>query len=168
MKKFLWFITALFSVFSIISCASSSQNGMNEKAMFVLIYDGSNTGLGNVRVYAQENGKNTKDYLGSSDMNGRFYMALKENCNYTLTLEKDGYETSSKEFEFRGMTGLYFRMLTVDDLLSEAEQALDLHNYSKALSYSKRALKLDGTRKDSVLLNKIILKHIENNGGKNE
>ena len=95
-------------------------------------------------------------------------MVLNEDKKYTLALEKDEYETATMEFEFKSMTGLYFQMLTVDDLLSEAERALDARNFTKALAYCNRALKLDETRKNSKLLQKIILHHIERKGAKNE
>lgn len=168
MKRFLLLPLVAVSAFFFVSCASARQDGMSEKAMFVLVYDGSNTGLGNVKVYATKDGESERKFLGTSDMHGRFFMVLEEKANYMLMLEKDGYESASKSFEFQGMTGLYFRMLTVDDLLSESEKALDLRNYSKALAYCNRAFALDDTRKDTAFLQKIILNKIEKNGAKSE
>lgn len=150
-------ISTLLAILS-ISCSSTKQ-GMNEKAMFLMIYDGSNTGVGNVRVYASKKAEEKRTYLGSSDMRGHFFMVLDEGERYTLTLEKDGYESVSKDFEFKGMSGLHFRIFTVDDLLAQAEEAMDVHNYAKALSFCQRAVTLDKTRKDAAYLLKIAEKY---------
>ncbi len=168
MKRFLLQIILTIPVILFVSCASAKQDDMSEKAMFVLIYDGSNTGLSGVKVFVTKEDDGERQFLGTSDINGHFFMILKERTNYTLSLEKDGYESASKFFEFRGMTGLYFRLLTVDDLLSEAEKALDVRNYSKALAYCNRAFALDDTRKDTAFLQKIILNKIDKKGAKNE
>src|SRR5574344_1273076 len=112
---------------AMISCRSTNKAcEMNENSMFVLIYNGSNTGVNDVDIFCMKKGNKKNQYLGSSDVQGRFYMKLEENTEYTIILKKEGYETITNNIKFKSMTGQYYKMYNTDELLELAEKNMDI------------------------------------------
>jgi len=117
--------------------------------MYAMIYDFDNTPVNAVSVYI--NGRMVVD----SDIQGRFILDNMRTGEYTVRLEKRGYELLEETFYFDPMQVLYFKMINTSQLVALAETALENSEFSAAEVYINRALVLEPGRPDILYLKSI-------------
>ncbi len=117
--------------------------------MFGMLYDHENNPVKGVSVSIDGN------HMGESDVLGRFTLVDLRPGEYTLTLEKAGYERIEDSFVFDPLSMLYYRMITASQLIIEAERALAGFDYPAAREMLDRALQLEPFRYDAVYLQAI-------------
>jgi len=147
MKKL--FGCVLLVITLIISCKGTPVSLTNEGIMYAMIYDFDNTPVSAVTVYL--NDKRAAD----SDIQGRFLMDGMEKGNYSIKLEKRGYETFEGNFYFEPLKVLYFKIINTSQLVALAETALDNGELSIAEGYINRALVIEPNRHDILFLKSI-------------
>ncbi len=114
--------------------------------MYVMVYDYENKGLQGTHIFIDD--KET----GTTDIYGRYVLALKEGKTYHIRIEKNEYEAAEQSFVFEPMYVLYFQIGNAAQLLRLAENAMDKGGYEEALGFLDRSIKLDEVRIDAVYL----------------
>lgn len=147
MNKVLLITLFCFFCFLCLGCASKQiiSDG-NRVDMYVIVYDYENNGLQNVSVYIDN------ELMGRTDINGRYLLALKEDRDYTIRIEKNDYEGMERNFTFDPMYVMYFQIGNAAQLLHLAEDAMAEANYEQVIVLVDRILKLDNSRIDALYL----------------
>jgi tetratricopeptide (TPR) repeat protein len=142
-------------LFIFIVLCNSCQTGKpikrlsDDGLMYAMIYDYDNTPLSGVAVYL--NGRKNVD----SDILGRFILESVKKGEYQIRLVKKGYEEVEGTFQYEPMNVLYFKMINADQLISQAEAAIDANDYTAAENHLDRALALEPRRPDILFLKSI-------------
>jgi tetratricopeptide (TPR) repeat protein len=118
------------------ACATGPLKYSRVQALYGMIYDRNNRPVGNVSIYINEK------YAASSDIHGRFSVPqLKPKLTYAVSAKKEAYEEARLDISYSDPAQvLYIQMLSADDLLAEAEEALGEKDWLKAESSLSRAL----------------------------
>jgi tetratricopeptide (TPR) repeat protein len=124
----------------LLSCATTPNKKNRTQELYGMIYDGNNKPVYNAAVYI--NGT----YAASSDIHGHFSIPkVKPKLPCVISAEKPDYETIQTEFADTDPAYiLYMRMFSVDQLITEAEDALKEKNWNRAESFLVRAEKAGG------------------------
>ncbi len=155
MKKLI-FLTLCLIIF-LSACATKKLEKNNYKAdepyMLGMVYDYDNKPVENARIYVNE------EHISSTDIQGRFILnyKLSEQNDYSLKIEKVGFESVETAFLFDPVNVLYIRMINTQQLLRLAEDAMNAHNYTESEILLKRALALSPERDDIKYLLSIAL-----------
>lgn len=126
---------------SFIACKTLKGDRYREfsKApLFGMVYDTENRPCSGARVVVDE------QEGPRSDINGRFVIQSLSRGEHRITVAKEGYETLSISFEFLNKNQvLYLRVVPVDHLLRQAENALENKKLAEAGKLLERAFKVD-------------------------
>jgi hypothetical protein len=100
-----------------------------------MIYDGENRPVNNAAIYVD--GK----YRSSSDINGHFIITgLKAKVHFAVSAQKQGFETVQAEAAYTDPSHvLYLRMLSGENLLKGAEDAIGEKRWADAETLLERA-----------------------------
>ncbi|GHT79613.1 hypothetical protein FACS1894130_08830 [Spirochaetia bacterium] len=125
----------LIMVLFLFSCASGPVAKNKTQALYGMIYDRDNRPVNNVSIYI--NGK----YLASSDIQGHFIIPeIKPKAQYAVSAKKPDYETIDMTIAYTDPSHvLYIHMLSGDQLLTEAGEAIRDKNWQDAESLLSRA-----------------------------
>jgi tetratricopeptide (TPR) repeat protein len=114
--------------------------------MVIMVYDYENNGLQGVSVYIDE------ELIGKTDVNGRYLLSLKEGNEYSIRIQKNGYERFDRSFVYDPFYVLYFQTGNAFQLLRLAEKAMDEGSYDEAVDLSDKSIDLDEQRIDALFL----------------
>ena len=141
----------VFAIF-VLSCSSAKGSAATDKGiMYAMIYDHDNIPVSGVVVKVNE-----KEIV-KSDVHGRFILDLKKGGEYKIALVKKGYEPLNQNFEYDPMNVLYFKLITVDQLVMLAEEELYKFCYEEADKYLQRAYALEPLRLEVIYLRSVSL-----------
>jgi tetratricopeptide (TPR) repeat protein len=106
-----------------------------------MIYDEENRPVNNAQVYVDGH------YRASSDIHGHFNIqGLKNKKNYTIEINKPGYEHLKTAITYTGPTYiLYLRLISADQLLAKAEELLRKKDLIEVKSFLQRASDAGGS-----------------------
>jgi tetratricopeptide (TPR) repeat protein len=126
---------AVVSAAALTACASGPVSKYKSQALYGMIYDRDNKPVHNAAVYVNQK------YMVSSDINGHFAIPqIRPKVQYLVTVKKPNYEEVEIEIAYTDPSYvLYVRMLSGDQFLSEAEQALKEKDWSKAENFLTKA-----------------------------
>lgn len=78
-----------------------------------------------------------------SDINGRFFLSGLEPSNFSISVEREGYEAKSVSLEYSNPNQiLYIKIFSAEQLLSLAEKALEKRDWATTEMYLRRAGKI--------------------------
>ena len=146
----LFIIFCLITIF--VSCKSNSVE--KENMIFIMVYDYDSKEVNDVEIYVDSK------CIGRTDIYGRFILP-KEDTYKELILKKLNYEDIKVIINEDINQFLYIKMGSASYYAHMSEKFLDQKEYQKANDFIKKALTIND-RKDYRLLEKIILKGIEN------
>ena len=132
------------------STAAPARAINNAGMMYAMLYDYDSTPVNGASVYID--GKKRIE----SDMQGRFILEFKKSGEYSIRIEKPGYETIEDTFTYDPMNVLYFKMANASQLLVQAEEALDQYLYSEAEELVNRSLQLEPTKPEILFFQSIV------------
>lgn len=117
------------------ACASAPVSKHKSQALYGMIYDRENQPVHNAAVYVN------RKYMASSDINGHFTIPqIQPRAQYLIAIKKPNYEEVEMEISYMDPSYvLYVRMLSGDQFLTEAEQALKEKDWSKTEDFLARA-----------------------------
>jgi hypothetical protein len=119
------------------------------------IFDYDNTPCSEVQIFIDKNS------VTSSDINGRFVIPNLTKGNHELRATKDGYEEIIINFGFSNKNQvLWLRMISVNQLVKQIENAIDDRKMDEAENLIDRALKV--SKDDPVVLYLQALYFIQN------
>lgn len=139
MRKLALLVLAL--VLSLSSCVSYREKKLREfssSPLTGMVYDGEQRPCAGALI--------TVDGQGGprTDINGRFVIDKLARGDHLLVVEKEGFETLEVPFSFVDRTQiLYLRVVSLGQLLREAEEALDRRKLQEADGLLRRAEALD-------------------------
>jgi hypothetical protein len=147
---FRFFTASIAIVLLFIPLSCTSIKGANqytgEAVMYGMVYNYDNIPVSNAEVIVD--GKT----VGMTDNNGRFVLVSRQRNEFTLCLTKVGYETVTGVFRFEPMDVIHFVMVNADQLVSQAEHAMDEGWYAEVIRLCDRALALNPDRSDASYL----------------
>ncbi|GHT73423.1 hypothetical protein FACS1894124_1790 [Spirochaetia bacterium] len=125
----------IIMVLLLLSCASGPVSKHKTQALYGMIYDRDNRPVSSVSVFI--NGT----YRASSDINGHFIISeLRPKAQYAVSAKKPDYETVDMTIAYTDPSHvLYIHILSGDQLLTEAGEAIRDKNWQKAESLLSRA-----------------------------
>jgi len=128
------FILILFA----LSC-KTAEFGFRVFDVNGMIYDFSNRPVANCEISL-----GGRRFMSTSDINGRFTIPRVPLGNYTLTVNKDGYERYSEDFPImqKGQI-IYVRLPSQNQLLDMVDEALTANNFLLAEEMAERAYLID-------------------------
>ncbi|MDR1910118.1 MAG: carboxypeptidase regulatory-like domain-containing protein [Spirochaetaceae bacterium] len=134
MKAFLLLLAA--AALSAGSCASGPAAGARTQSLYGMIYDGENRPVNNAALYVDG------AYRSSSDINGHFIITgLKPKTIFRVNVQKQGFEPIDIDAAYTDPSHvLYIRILSGDQLLAEAEEAVRDKRWGEAEALLDRAL----------------------------
>lgn len=121
-------IAVLILLVSVPGCASTDNPLVFDEApLYGMIYDKQNRPVKGVRIV--QNGK----LLGTSDVNGRFFLSKISQGSQQFRFEKAGYESLELEVDFQNRTEvLYINMRSAFDCMVQADMALSQQSFADA------------------------------------
>ena len=135
-----FFVLTVFMIaaLSAVSC-KTAEFGYRIFDINGMIYDFSNRPVAYCEITLGGKGLN-----GTSDINGRFSIPGVPVGNYSLTVQKDGYEKYSEVFfiKQRGQI-IYVRLPSQNQLLDLVDEALTANNFILAEEMAERAYRID-------------------------
>ena len=151
MKRIVCIVICAYMTVFLFSCKSTKVKGIDaDGVMHAMIYDYDNNGVRGVSVYIDGN------YMGESDVRGRFMFKLYDEKEHELVLQKDGWERISDVIVFDEVLVLYYKMGNAFQLVNRAEDTLDSGNLREALMLLDRAIDL-GAGGDALYLKSVVL-----------
>lgn len=144
----------LLAALLLVSCASEkNQVGSYEKApLFGMIYDEDNQPCAGVRL-TLDGAAVMGDTGPVTDIRGRFVLPELARGQHLLVARKDGYEELSVKITFLTRTDvLFLRMISLGQLLTNAEKALEERKWEEAQAFLTRAGKLDSGNSSLLFL----------------
>ena len=128
---------------------------------YVMVYDSENNGVMDARIFVDE------VEIGKTDVYGKFLFPIESGNGKNsgeakiVSAKKSGYEEGRIETKLVHGSLLYFRLFSHEHFAKEAEELLDSGKLDEALLMIKKALEIEGGRKDYRLLKEIIELRIE-------
>jgi predicted Zn-dependent protease len=125
----------IVTVVLLFSCASGPKTKHKSQALYGMIYDRDNRPVSNAAIYV--NGK----YQASSDIQGHFIISpITPKAQYAIRAEKANWEGVTAAISFMDPSYvLYLHMFSGDQLLAEAETAIENKNWDEAETFLSRA-----------------------------
>jgi tetratricopeptide (TPR) repeat protein len=145
-KFYLTHIIVLLLIFISCSSAKGVKRNTGEAIMYGMVYNNESMPVSNAEVIVD--GKS----VTFSDAQGRFILSSKQRKDFTLSVKKPGYETVTEVFHFEPMDVIHLIMLNADQLVNNAEYAMDESLYNEVIGFCDRALKLNPERIDALYL----------------
>lgn len=135
-------MTALLLVSALTACASFSGTNTSFPPLRGMIYDRENKPVPEVQIAV---GDKTAAY---TDINGHFtVLSAKKNQEIAITFSKPGFETVSFNFTYSDATQiLYVTLYSADQLIHEAEIALEAGKWNETENYLARAEQTSGNK----------------------
>ena len=141
--------------FLFIPVSCSSVKGVKrisgEAVMYGMVYNYDNIPVSNAEVMVD--GKT----VTLTDAQGRFVLASRQRKEFVLTLTKTGYEAVTGNFRFEPMEVIHMVMVNADQLIRQAEFAMDERRYHDVIALCDRALDLNTGRIDASYLKALSL-----------
>lgn len=138
------------------SCATNNKTTVYDfqtAPLFGMIYDYDNTPCANVRM--RIDGADGP----VSGINGRFIVQSLSRGEHRIVFTKEGYETESLSFQFLNKNQvLYVRMISFEQLLEKAEDAIEYHQWEEGDELLKRAEQIKGNDPLARYLKAVLLK----------
>ena len=173
---FLIFFSILLLVLS-VSC--SSTKGVNrisgEALMYGMVYNYESIPVSGAEVIVDEK------IVTLTDAQGRFILSSRQRNDFTLTLNKSGYEQITRTYRFEPMEVIHIVMVNASQLVNQAELAMDEGRFQDVVKLCDRAIALNQERADAHYLKalslvrlkdfkaaRIILEELQNQIGKRE
>lgn len=126
-------LQALYTTLFLTACTSIPGKGL--PPLNGMIYDADNKPVPAAKVFLNGKIKATSDIQGHFTLSG-----LKPKKEYTLTLERKGYEKSAAVFTYSNATQvLYLRMNSGEQLVDEVETVISKKDWSRAITLLDRA-----------------------------
>jgi predicted Zn-dependent protease len=143
---------AAIMVLFLFSCASGPVSKNKTQALYGMIYDRSNRPVSNVSIYID--GK----YRASSDIQGHFTIPeIKPKAQYAVSAKKTDYETVDMTIAYTDPSHvLYINMLSGDQLLTEAGEAIRDKKWHEAASLLSRARDAGANHSSTQFLRSIL------------
>lgn len=150
-EKAAWIVVSallLASCSLLASCATASNQDplkFETAPLFGMIYDLDNKACGGISLVLDGTQK------AGSDIDGRFVLVALKRGAHTLTATGTDYERVDLSFTFLNQSQvLYVKMVSFDQLLGQAQDALDRHKWQEAQSLLERAAAIHDS--DTVLV----------------
>lgn len=143
-------MAAMSGVFLFASCRSVDSAGA--EAMHVMIYDYDNNGVAGVEVYVD--GRS----VGRSDARGRIAVPVTDAGEHELVFEKGGYESVRGRTALDARLVLYYKMWSAEQLVRQAEAALDGGDAESACGLLERAQAIGAGAEARYLLSVALMK----------
>ncbi|MBQ3023942.1 MAG: hypothetical protein IJD23_01365 [Spirochaetaceae bacterium] len=153
MKKIIF---TLLILFFIVSCQSNKISNLNykdkESYMYGMVYDFENQPVENADIIINDL------LVAQTDVQGRFILTANNSSKeLTITIKKETYETIISKIVYDPINVLYFRLNNTQQLLTQAENALQNNLYEESINFIQRALTLSPHRTDVKYLECIVL-----------
>jgi hypothetical protein len=137
-------------LFLLILLSCSSVKGVKrisgEAVMYGMVYNNESIPVSNAEVIVD------KRTVALTDTQGRFLLSSKQRKDFKLSVVKQGYETVTGNFHFEPMEVIHLVMINADQLINNAEYAMDEGRYNDVLGFCNRALELNPERLDASYL----------------
>ena len=140
-----------------VSCTSVWRKKYKDGAgvMYGMIYDANEEGVAAVNVKVDGRLK------AVSDGQGRFILQfmfadIRNRKELWIELEKEGYEKVKQEFYYEPMSLLHIRLTSGEELLAEAEDAIERGEYENAERLLERLFEIEGYQDESFFLKAVI------------
>jgi len=139
------FIVFMIIALSAVSC-KTAEFGYRVFDINGMVYDFSNRPVASCEISLGRRG-----LTGTSDINGRFSIPRVPLGNYTLTVQKDGYEKYAEKFliKQRGQI-IYVRLPSQNQLLDLVDEALAANNFLLAEEMAERAYQIDPNNTETL------------------
>ena len=143
----------IFLIFLLLSCSSVKglKKNSGEAYMYGMVYNEENMPVSNAEVFID--GESTT----VTDAQGRFILISRHRNDFTVTLNKAGYETVTGNFHFEPMEVIHMVMVNAIQLITQAEFAMEEGRYHEVISLCDRALALNLERIDASYLKALAL-----------
>lgn len=138
-------------LFSCKTVSNENQLRFESAPLFGMIYDVDNKGCAGVSLLLDGAQKST------SDINGRFVLVGVKQGPHSMKASAEDHETLEVRFNFENQTQvLYLKIVSFDQLLTQAQDALDKRKWSDADSLLRRAAAIHSTNVVLVYLQAIL------------
>jgi hypothetical protein len=148
-------LTRISIVFLLIPISCSSVKGVKrisgEAVMYGMVYNHENIPVSSAEVIVDEK------TVTLTDVQGRFILISKQRKEFTLSITKPGYETVTGKFYFEPMDVIHLVMVNANQLINQAELAMDEGRYHDVVAFCDRALALNSERIDALYLKALSL-----------
>ena len=147
-------VITLLIFLAIISCSSQVRGARRitgEAVMYGMVYNEENMPVSNAEVFID--GKSTT----FTDTQGRFILISRQRNEFTLSVERTGYETVSGIFRFEPMDVIHLVMVNAIQLINRAEIAMAEGRFHDVIALCNRALALNAERIDASFLKALSL-----------
>ncbi len=153
MKKIIF---SLIILLFFLSCQSNKISNLNykdkESYMYGMVYDFENKPVENANIFINDS------LVAQTDVQGRFILkANNSSKELTICIKKETYENISSKIIYDPINVLYFRLNNTQQLLVQAENALENNLYDESMNFIQRALLLSPNRIDIKYLECIVL-----------
>jgi hypothetical protein len=130
---------------SAVSC-KTAEFGYRVFDINGMVYDFSNRPVANCEISMGVRGLSS-----TSDINGRFAIPRVPMGKYTLTANKDGYESYSEDFFIRQRGQIFYvRLPSQNQLLDLVDEALTVNNFPLAEEMAERAYHVDPNNIEAI------------------
>ncbi len=145
-------LALLFLVLASCKTTPNQSDLQFDKApLFGMIYDLDNKACSGVDLILDGTQSTT------SDIKGRFFLSDVKQGTHTIRAAEADHETLEVTFKFENRTQvLYLKMVSFDQLLSQAQDALDRRNWAESESLLKRAAAIHSANVVLVYLQSIL------------
>lgn len=142
----------LFSLVIIFTLTCCKTTEINTTVLNGMIYDVDNKPVPNAEISI------TDTELTTTDVYGHFTLSnLNPDSDYTIIIQKEGYETQSLFFTFSTISSvMYIRLYSINQLLSLAEDSIKTKDYNEALQYLNRASTINSNKASVSYLQAVI------------
>ncbi|MCL2128900.1 MAG: tetratricopeptide repeat protein [Treponema sp.] len=148
--RVLLILTVLLLLLSSCKTTQSKRAMNNPGIIYAMVYDGNYKPISGVSVLINDK------KITESDIQGRVVFDMNKTADYTITLEKKGYESITETIKYDPLNALYFKMIDTVELTNLADNAIEQKNYIAAHEYLDRALALDPSLPDALFLKSIV------------
>jgi hypothetical protein len=141
------------------SCTSLSFTRLSDPACFKnadlvgMVYQGGNRPCPGVSVELLEGGTEDPLFRGFTDLNGRFIVPRLVRGEHRLRFTRRGYQELTVAIRFSDPTHIFYtRMVSIEELLLHAEEALDDNRWNQVNDLLDEAARIDPLRGELVFL----------------
>jgi hypothetical protein len=118
-----------------------------------MVYQQGNRPCPGVSVDVLKEGKEESVFRGFTDLNGRFLIPALSSGRHRLRFSKGGYQTLTVSIRFLDPTHIFYtRLASLEDLLLQAEEALDKNLWSQMEAILSEAARIDPHRGELLFL----------------
>jgi len=150
-------LTGVFGIFG--ACTGFAYNRLSDPGLFKnadlvgMVYQGGNRPCPGVTVELLEGGKADALFRGVTDLNGRFIVPRLARGEHRLRFSRKGFQDLTVAIRFDDPTHIFYtRMVSLEELLLHAEEALDRNQWGRLSDILDEAARIGPGRGEILFL----------------